>query len=300
MSTQLEEAEFYQHSGRTGYSMPALLILGTPIAMLAAAIYSYVVVYVPVIGYVNIIFLAGYVFALGFSLGFLAKKFKCRSPGQLFLISGVVGLIGVYFAWVFFLKALVGDQIMLFPLMRSPAGVWELVKFVVKEGWWENGPSGIFEWIIISIEAAIMVGGAALVAQTQIANEVFCEDCNTWCEKTGQKNFSIKQCLEQAVESAKSETSTDADSTVTTEPEVHWEMPGHLDILKLPAAEESEVPRIVAEVLTCTGCQQTNAIRYRTFSMTVDSDGNTKEQLELIPGILMRKSEVGPEDDFDA
>ncbi len=291
MSMQIEEGEFYQHSGRTGYAIPALFLVGIPLAMLVAAIYSYIVVYVPFVGYVNVVFLAGYVCGLGIPLSYMARLFHCRSHGLLLLTSGLISLCGVYFSWVFLLYALFSksdNPFPLVPVLLSPGIIWEIAKAVIEEGWW--GPSGIVEWVIVSIEAVIMVGGVALIAPGKIDNEVYCEDCNTWCQKTGQRQFSLKEGLEQAARSTESNIdSTGNEAAEDAESKIDWKMPSHLDILKLPEAEEDETPRIVAEVLTCTGCQTTTAIRYSMFSVTVGSNSESKEETEYLPGILLRK-----------
>ena len=83
------EAQFYQHSGRAGWTPFGMCLLGIPLAMVMAAIYSALVVYVPLIGYVNAIFLGIYLFGLALPLAKIGKRCKCRSTFKLGLLSAL-------------------------------------------------------------------------------------------------------------------------------------------------------------------------------------------------------------------
>ena len=107
--TNLQD-HFYQHSGRTGFSIPLLLAAGIPVSILMAVVYAYIVTYCPVVGYVNLLFLGGYVFITGLAAGYIAKIGKCRNAGVAFCLGCLLGLVGLYFSWVFFFKALAGMQ----------------------------------------------------------------------------------------------------------------------------------------------------------------------------------------------
>ena len=69
---------YYTHSGRMGFAAPLILIIGLPVIAILAALYSYIVVYCPVVGYVNILFAGGYIFAAGSVISFLGHVGKCR------------------------------------------------------------------------------------------------------------------------------------------------------------------------------------------------------------------------------
>lgn len=172
---------FYKHSGKTGLSVPAILLIGLPLIAVLSAVYSAVVVYCPIVGYVNILFLGAYLFAGGFMLATLARFAKCRSPGILCLLGLTTGLVGLYFAWVFFIAMLYGDEAPpVLDLALNPIKVYAAASAINAQGWW--GPSGIAQWALVGVEAVIIVGGLALFAAAAIDREVFCEDCNTWCE----------------------------------------------------------------------------------------------------------------------
>ncbi|TWU45244.1 hypothetical protein Q31b_04150 [Novipirellula aureliae] len=259
---------FYKHSGRMGLAVPAILIIGLPAVAVLSAIYSYIVVYCPVIGYVNILFLGGYIVAGGFVLAALAKISKCRSPMILFLLGLVAGLVGLYFAWVFFIHAYAryaGQPLPIIPLVLSPAGIWEMTKAINGDGWW--GPSGIAQWALVSIEAVAIVGGLTLLTMNSIDQEAFCEDCGTWCD-----SFETMYLAMPAEIAGKKSSELN-----------------HLELLALDEVDTSTYPRIDAEVLQCSGCKKTQAIRFKKVHQYMD-EGQLKESSEAIPGILMQRS----------
>lgn len=255
---------FYEHSGRLGLSAPVILLVGLPFIVALSALYSYIVVYCPVVGYVNVLFLFGYVLIGGAVLGKLGTVSKCRSPGLLTLLGLVAGLVGLYFAWVFFIKALLGEEVSVIAVALQPTGVWRTAQAINADGWW--GPSGIAQWALVSIEALIIVGGLALITSASISREVFCEDCGTWCKPFD--TIHLKPTEEMLSGKA--------------------EELDHLKLLALEPTEATEYPRFDAEVLQCSGCQMTQAIRLKIVTQITD-DGELKEQVEDLPGILMQK-----------
>ncbi|TWT82273.1 hypothetical protein CA13_37350 [Planctomycetes bacterium CA13] len=256
---------FYKHSGRLGLSVPAILLIGIPVVILLSAIYAYIVVYCPVVGYVNVLFLGGYVFAAGIALAMIAKMSKCRSPSVLLALGTLGGLVGLYFSWVFFIKALFGEDVSAIAVALSPLGILEVAKEINANGWW--GPSGIAQWALVAIEAAVIVGGIALFTSSSISREAFCEDCSTWCNPFETMHLKLTPEL-----AAKDPSELD-----------------HLQLLGLEEVDKSEYPRLDAEVLQCTGCEKTQAIRFKKVAQVMD-DGELKEQAEDIPGILIQKA----------
>ncbi len=146
----------------------------------------------------------------------------------------------------------------------SPLKVFAAASTINAQGWW--GPSGLAQWALVAVEAVVIVGGLAFFAYASIDREVFCEDCNTWCEPFETMHLRMTEEL--------ANTSTDKLN--------------HLELLALEEAETTEYPRILAEVLQCSGCQMTQAIRFKKLTEVMD-EGQLKEEAEDIPGILMQK-----------
>ena len=66
----------------------------------------------------------------------------------------------------------------------------------------------------------------------------------------------------------------------------------HLALLALEHTEATEYPRFNAEVLQCTGCEMTQAIRFKIVTQVMD-EGELKEHEEDLDGILMQKKGGG-------
>src|SRR5262249_20285307 len=52
-------------------------------------------------------------------------------------------------------------------------------------GHWKIGgdkPTGLVLWILWAVEAAVIVGAAAIGASSTMEDEPYCETCNTWCK----------------------------------------------------------------------------------------------------------------------
>ena len=245
-----------------------VLLLGTPVAVIMAAVYSYLVIYVPLIGYVNILFLGGYVFATGYALARLVKFYKCRNQAVAFLLGCIIGTIGLYAAWVFAFKAMYGDEIDLAKLAFMPGFVWDAAVEQNKIGWWQGGPTGVFQWIICAIEATAIVLGCGIAALLGIDREVFCESCFKWCETGSLKKLKVTEEFSERFGSDDAQ---------------EWP---HLEILQLPDADENEYPHFLGEVMDCPDCTQFSAIRLKLVSLEQGDEG-PKENSTDIPGILL-------------
>ena len=53
----------------------------------------------------------------------IAKQYKCRNPGMLFWLGFVAAAVGLYSAWVFFVKALAGVELSTISLAENPAAL---------------------------------------------------------------------------------------------------------------------------------------------------------------------------------
>ena len=262
------DVSFYEHSGKTGSSVPLILLLGIPVSVVLAAIYAYCVVKIPIVGYVNVLYLMGYVYGTGFVLALLAKMSKCRNVFMLYLLGGIVGAVGLYAAWVFSFKALFGEEIPLVDLATSPTVVWELANLMNARGWWGGGPTGVLQWVTAAIEALTFIIGCGWITAKAINREVFCEACKSWCEPAGEQNLKITEEFADSLE---------------VEEKSDWQ---HFDILKLPAAETNEYPRFVGETLQCTGCGETSAIRLNLLTLKEGEKG-PEVDIKQIDGILL-------------
>ena len=262
MSAENDKQLYYEHSGRKGTALPLAILIGIPAILLLSAVYSYIVVYCPVVGYVNLLFLGGFVLAGGFLIHKIAAWGKCRSEGFMMLIGFLLGCIALYFSWVFFLKALIGE-VSLGELIAHPMDMWHSITAINAMGWW--GPKGIAQWALVAVEAVVIVGGLTLAGATSIAELVFCEDCGAWCKPIETTHLR-----------------KDPEVDPTAHPS------GNLALLGLEEATAEEYPRYDADILQCPSCRAMQAIRFFDVTQKLD-DGELKEEREAIPGVLVQK-----------
>jgi hypothetical protein len=259
---------YYQHSGRLGFAPLLILFLGMPIIALLAAAYSYLVVWCPVIGYVNILFLGGFILASSFVLTTLARIGNSRSPIAMALLGLACGFVAIYSAWLFFVKALFEDQVSLIDLVTNPVAFGNAVYFINQQGWWQ--PSGLAQWALSAIESGAVLIGLTMAGWSATDREVFCEDCGQWCEPFETMRLAPTEALLSV-------------SSDQLKPE---------ELLTLEDCTESDFPRFDAEVLQCNRCKGLQAIRFDQVSQVMD-DGELKEKREGIPGVLIQRGDFG-------
>lgn len=259
---------YYQHSGRIGSAPVLVFLVGIPAIAILAAAYSFLIVWCPVIGYVNVLFLGGFILAGSFVLNTLAKVGKSRSPKSMAMLGFVYGIFAVYFAWLFFLKALFKEQVDLLGLVINPDALIEGITIVNQNGWWE--PSGMVQWILSAVEAGAIIVGLTMAGASSIDRDVFCEDCNVWCEPF--ETMRLKPTEQQLATPAKQ-----------LKPET---------LLTLDECQETDFPRFDAVVLQCASCKQLQAIRFDRVTQVMD-EGQLKEKREDIPGVLMQRGDFG-------
>lgn len=175
--------EFYKHSG--AISIGGLLggaILGLAAAAGLSIIYSYAIVWIPLI-YVNFLLTAGYGIAIGVAVYYAARIGKVRNNAIVAVIGLLCGIVGVYYAWAFDMVARNGDS-----FTMDPAEIWQYVLAFNEQGAWTIGRNaqqnvtGIFLWIVWFAEAAVIIGAASFMPYFLMSESVFCETCDVWAK----------------------------------------------------------------------------------------------------------------------
>ncbi len=201
---------------------------------------------------------------------------RCRNPGFLKAVGVVSGLAAVYCSWVFFEFALLnrGDAALsvkdLFVLFTSPAVVWSIAQRLNAEGWFTLEtwtPSGIALWAAWAVEAAIIVEMAIRYAPKEIADQVFCEKCGSWC----QASF-FPLGLEASTDPMLLEGVSNGDLTA---------------LESLPPAVDVRYPMLSLETRHCAGCDETLTYQLRLLQDVVDKKGNSEQQVEDLTGRLI-------------
>ena len=262
----------YRMSGLLGYSPFAVAALALPILVLLSIAYAYICVYIPIAGYVTILILGGYSFALAVVLITIIKMGKCRSVRASKIYGLIGGAIALYSTWAFFVTALINrstsESISGFTVLLHPQLLYALITEINSTGWYsihKLTPSGWVLTIFWTIEAGIILGSAYFAAITALDNELFCEQCNAWCDISDTKYYTAEPvAFDQPI----------ADISIEALPNLK------------PIAAKT-LPCFSGEIMTCKKCQQFSGFRLSRVKEETDKEGKTSEKKETVSGILV-------------
>jgi hypothetical protein len=163
--------------------------VGVPIAaatgIVAGAIfglaYVYVLNWIPFI-YVSFLATLGFGFAVGAAVAWGARIGKIRNMAVSLALGGLVGLVAVYFAWVFDPMARIEDVQLPFWQLEQ---IWIYMKLGYAVGFWgigqNGGPvTGPFLAGVWIVEAAIIVGICVVAVHSLLGERPFCEETGQW------------------------------------------------------------------------------------------------------------------------
>jgi hypothetical protein len=218
------------------------------------------------VGYISVLFVVAFAFAVGWSVSRIGHWAHCRSTGFMHLAGFGTGLLALYVSWAAFEYALLNRfdpnfNASLADVILSPGPVWETAKAINREGWYSIGggtPKGAVLWAFWGIEALIIVGASTLLAAGAIEGQVYCERCARWCDHTADaKRFTPPQSDEQLADLR----------------------PNHLEPLaSLPAAGPSQSPFIRVETWLCSQCRRTAAMQAKHVTVRADKEGKPEER----------------------
>ncbi len=245
-----------------------------------SVVYAYVTVYSPIGGYISILFIVGFGFAVGVLTAMAARISKCRNPKLAAGLGFLVSLFALYSAWVLFLFVLLrrsGLEVgwaFLPDMFISPAATWSLIKGLNADGWFSiagGTPSGIILWIFWAIEAIIIVLMVTIITHAAIDEEVFCENCRKWTE---------------------------------TDPPLRLALPDDEDVIprliagdvsalhELTPAELGEYPHLIAEVKYCEQCHQTATYQLKFVDLEAEKGEEPKEASKDLTKTLVLTAEA--------
>ncbi|MBA3686493.1 MAG: hypothetical protein H0W72_14825 [Planctomycetes bacterium] len=273
----------YTPSGRLG-RMPLLLVLvGVPAMAVLSAAYSYLIVWLPIAGWITFLITFGFAFCAGVVASLIGSRGHCRSPGAMRLAGLALGCVALYGAWIFFLHALIGrdpdpgEKPTLLTLVTNPAGCWSVIQALNAEGWYtikSMTPSGIVLWAFWAIEAAIIVGGITLIAPGGVTNELYCETCGKWC-------VAVETTWRQLTREQGNEAVDQLDPAT---------------LYALPAVAQAKTPSLKIERLTCPDCETAAGLRFTRCIESTNDKGETKTAEQIVcPIQLIAPGELKPQ-----
>lgn len=185
-----------QHYKASGKFSP-FIVLGAPLFMLvsfiAALIYAYLNVYIPITGWVTFIFIIGYIFVTCTSSVFILKMFNVRSTMVILLWSAFACFMALYMDWACFVNVVINRyaeeaDLSLADTLLSPVALWDTICAIAESGWYSMGSSGksnVSGWVLWGlwgVEAVAICGANFFIAFSTL-DDVFCEKCNQWADE---------------------------------------------------------------------------------------------------------------------
>jgi len=267
----MDLARYYQPSGRLSLKALLLAPLALPVVALAATVYSYVTLYLPIIGYVTVLLTVGLGFAVAAVATMVLKRGRVRSVPFALLITAGLGLFTTWFMWMTWGYALVhqNDGELPFVALLWPPNLWELISIVNDKGAWNiHGatPTGFVLWVLWAVEAAIIIG-LPVVTGLAVAREPFCEHCDAWCTHTKGAFVTSTVVKEEAAE--------------------HLERHDFAWLLSFTALQGQPETFTRWDLFEC-GCRATNAVSAVDVTVGVDSNGKAKvTETPLLAALLL-------------
>jgi len=270
---------YYQHSGRFEPIALGVAAAGAcAAAALLAVAYAYLLVYIPIGGYISFLFTAGFGMGMGIVTGMLLRMKKVRSLLVANLVAAGVAFFGLYVAWAVWCYALLtqaeAEDVTLLPILFNPLLLGELIFAINKVGAWSIKnftPTGFGLTLLWLVEALIVFIAATLSGVSAISSAVFCEACGEWCDETkgvarlgAQTPNYMRRRLEER------------------------DFP-FLAKLGTAGANATEFFRV--DVYSCLSCGATHAMSVQHVVITHDKDGKEKEETTAVVDKLLISAE---------
>ena len=266
----------YRLSGAPGPALFFAPIVATVAAVVCAIFYAMAAVWVPLAGYITVIFLGMFAFGLVFTLGWVARVFKSRAPRFMLALGLWTGLVALYASWAFFVYFLLwrSDESFnasMLQVVGRPDVVWEVVVSLSEHGWFTVfglTPSGVVLWVLWGIEALAIVAAGLIGGQAALSEMVFCERCDKWCED---------DVVDLRVAPA-----SDADVPAVSE---------FYDLEALTPVRATTFPHVHCSLKKCSSCDRTLAAKIEYLTAKTDDKG----ELEITTHFVVPLSEISLE-----
>jgi hypothetical protein len=200
---------------------------------------------------------------------------KVRSPLFAGLMGLVVGLIGVYFNWVFWIHALAAkaDQSV---WAFNPLELIGILYVLAQEGVWSlksYTPTGAALYTVWAIETVVLLGAPTWLAFNDVRESPFCEKCETWADEV-YEDLILPQCHDH--------------TQLRRELEA-----GHLDALEKLESAGGDVFTAVA-LHACPTCKLVGYLTVENMMVTTNKKGEQKTQKKPIVPLLLLNATTLP------
>lgn len=242
---------YYNNTGRVPFAGVILIQLFAVIAgAIGGLIYGLLTYHNPFI-YINFLATFGFGLLMGFSVQFGATLGKVRSRFFTGLLGLAAGVLGMYFAWVFYLwRVPFIDQ-----FLWNPEKLWFAWEFFFENGLWEMKgwtPTG---WVLIGfwlVEAGIVIVTSIGVSLSNDAP--FCDECNEWTDSA----ISPARMPHTDIEQLRGD----------------LEEENYAVLEELQNQPASNADYLQASVHCCPNCEECNYLTISHITITTDNDGD--------------------------
>ena len=274
----MSQPSLYRASGESSIRVfPWFFVVGMPLAAVAAILYAYLIVYIPIAGYITFLLSAGFGFLLGLAAYFVLRGGKVRSALKAGIYGGLLAVFGFYVHWAVWCAAVLarGDvEVSALALVFNPAALMEVITGINGVGAWSmHGltPSGALLWVLWVIEAGLIFVPALIMA-VSVPSQPFCERCDVWCQDQG--NLAQLDAQDPARARALAEAK---DFT---------------QLAALGAAASSAQEHLRVDLTICPQCTNMTTLSIHTITRKVDDKGKeSEEKTALLEHLLLSAQE---------
>ena len=271
-------ARFYRLSGIVPVGgLVQTLFAGMGSAISIGVVYSYAMVYLPIVQ-VHFIGTGAFGLIVGHLVQRSARAGRIRNRFVPAVIGFASGVAGLYFAWGADLLARMGIPPNGFVIAFKPQVLWLYVQWFNENGIWAIGRNaqdtlkGLPLALVWVAEAGTIVGLATYFPWSDIRQWVFCENCGWWETIESNLNYFSAVDADKIAERLKHE-----DLTVLRE---------------MALARPADMMHLRLHLATCETCDESNYLDLEQVTVTVDKKGNAKTTSKL----LVEKLQIAPAD----
>lgn len=275
----------YRHSNRVSLLLlPIGLAASGAIALVAAIVYAYCLVYVPVAQLAALLPLA-YGAGLGALVAWLLKKSKVRST---FLTTGVTVIVvasSYLFSWIPWAYATLARaevEVTLLDVLFPPSFL-DILAGIYEYGAWTIGSSsssssggsavsGPMLGVCWLMEALFVLGSAPMAALAVSRGGVFCEKCERWCQ--------TMRDVVRLPESVQSEAARRLDAQDVRA------------LADLPRAQPYDNPFLMVDLDSCTGCGETHTLTLLHVSRTRVNNRDQVVEKKLVDHVFVTRDQA--------
>lgn len=271
----IDASKYYKHSGV--FSIPGflmMLVMVVPLSAVVGVAYGLAVFYVPFVK-ISFIITAAAGGGLGYLLGKLGLIGKVRSMAALLTVSLLGGIVAWYCSWVTWI--LIASEFEL--LILTPYGLYAFMELGFYEGFWSMGSGdeafkGYPLVAVWCIEAAMLIGIAAIVPYSMLCDRLFCETCTTWIK--GLSKFPQREPVADPAGLVNALEGADFEALAALGPRT-----------------SNDEPYTSVEISCCERCGELGYLDVKSCVLVESKDGVSTQETSLVKHLIVPPALIG-------